>query len=141
MKKVKMMTVKIAMTAVFLSVIFWSYPVKAHVMLTKEEQDYIDGRSDIKAVSLDGAAPLQYKDENGQIKGISKEVLDLISDMTGLKFKFQLYDSVDEVYNSGADIIFGIPYNYATENMAMSKPFLKTETILYINSSVDPNNL
>jgi two-component system sensor histidine kinase EvgS len=116
-------------------------PAKVQAILTKEEQDYIDKRNVIKAVSIHGAAPIQYADANGEVKGISKELLDKISSMTGLVFEYQLHDTFDEAFNSGADIIFGIPYNYAPEDMVMSIPFLESETILYLNSSVDPNEL
>ena len=93
--------------------------VKAQVSLTLEEQDYIKERNIIKAVSLHGGAPIQYVDAQGQVKGISKEVLELISNMTGLIFEYQLYDTVEEVYYSGGDIVFGIPHTYVPENMVL----------------------
>lgn len=118
-------------------------PVRAqsYLTLTKEEQEYIKGRGSIKAVSIDGVAPLEYYDANGQVKGISKEVLETISDMTGLSFTYKLYNNLDEVINSDADIVFGISDNYSPDNMVLSIPYLKSETILYINSSVDPHQL
>lgn len=42
---------------------------------------------------------------------------------------------------SGADIMFGVPHNYAPAHMPLSVPFLKSETILYINASLTPENL
>ena len=116
-------------------------PLEAQVLFTKEERDYIDRTVTIGAVSLHGAAPLQYADANGQVQGISKEVLEEISNMTGLVFAYQLYETLDEAFNSGADIFFGIPHNYATENMTLSQPYLESETVLYIHSSVDPREL
>lgn len=140
-EKSRMITKKIILIISLIIVTASAMPVKAQTLLTKEEQDYINKGNRIEAVSLHGGAPLQYADANGRIKGISKEVLEEIAHMTGLVFECQLYDTFDEVLNSAADIIIGIPYNYATENMVMSLPFLKSETILYINSSVDPNEL
>ena len=61
--------------------------------------------------------------------------------MTGLTFEYHLYDTIDEMFNSEADIVFGLPYNYATETMVLSQPYLESETILYINSSVDSSQL
>lgn len=141
MNKSKMITKRIILIVTLVIVLGFAMPVTAQTVLTREEQDYINRGNIIEAVSLHGGAPLQYADANGQIKGISKEVLEEITDMTGLVFEYQLYDTFVEVIDSGADIVFGIPYNYATENMVMSQPFLKSETILYINSSVDPNEL
>ena len=126
--------------AVF-TVIFSVMSVNAEsvLILTQEEQDYINGKEVLMAVSVDETAPIQYYDENGEVKGISKEILETISKMTGLNFSYKLYKSVDEAKNSGGDIFFGVPYNpsYTT----LSIPYFKTETILYINSSVNPQEL
>ncbi|MDD4801914.1 MAG: GGDEF domain-containing protein [Syntrophomonas sp.] len=140
MNKSKLTMKGIIIVALFIVVVS-AMPVEAQTFLTTEEQDYINRSNIIEAVSVQGGAPLQYADANGQVQGISKEVLEEISDMTGMVFEYQLYDTLDEVFNSGADIVFGIPYNYATEDMVMSLPFLESETILYLNSSVDPNEL
>ena len=43
--------------------------------------------------------------------------------------------------HSNTTIIHGITSNNNFVNVATSKPFLKTKTILYHNSSVNPNNL
>ena len=141
MNKSNLISKIIILMIILFTVIVSAMPVKAQALLTKEEQDYINKGNLIRAVSIHGAAPLQYADANGQVKGISKEVLEEIGHMTGLVFTYKLYDTLDGVLNSGADLVFGIPYNYAPENMDMSLPFLKSETILYINSSVDPNEL
>lgn len=140
--KHKMITEKIILIIVLFALIVLSMPVKAQEFeITDEELGYINKKNVIKAVSMHGGAPLQYADANGNVKGISKEVLETISNMTGLKFSYQLYETLDEAFNSGADIFFGIPYNYAPEGMVMSVPFLKSETILFINSSVNPSML
>lgn len=132
---------KIVLIFVFFIIIVSFMPVEAQTFLTKDELDYIDKGSIIRAVSMHGGAPIQYADTNGEIKGISREVLEEISNMTGLVFEYHLYDTYDEMINSDPDIVFGIPYNYAPDNMILSQPFLKTETILYINSSINSNKL
>lgn len=116
-------------------------PVEAEWSLTQEEKAYIARGTVIKAVSLDGIAPIQYTDANGEVRGISKRVLEKISDMTGLIFEYKLYDSLDEAFKSDSDIFFGIPNNYAPTDMLLSRPYLKSETILYINSSLDSEQL
>ena len=116
-------------------------PAEAQSIFTKEEQEYIKNTNALKAVSIDGVAPLQYYDANGRVKGISIEVLEAISDMTGLIFTYHLYDNVDEAMSSDADIIFGVLEKIQSENVLLSIPYFKTETILYLNSSVSPNEL
>lgn len=126
---------------VIFTVIMLIIPVKAQSLFTKEEQEYINKRGIIKAVGLDGTAPIQYYDSNGQVKGISIDVLDTISDLTGLTFTYQLCNTVDEVNNSDADIIFGLLQKNQYKDVPLSIPYLESEWILYINSFVNPNEL
>lgn len=137
MKKIK----HISLLFVFLAVILSSVPVSAQLHFTQEEQDYIDTAGVIQAVSLHGSAPLQYAGKKGEIKGISIEVLEKISEITGLVFEYHLIESIDEAYDTPIDLIFGIPASYVPENMVLSRPFLESQTILYLNSSVDPEDL
>ncbi len=116
---------------------------ETQLYLTQEEKDYIARTDVIKAVTIDGVAPIQYVDSKGEIRGISRRVLEEISDMTGLKFEYKLCNSVEEVYANAddSDIFFGVANHYAPIEMPLSQPFLETKTILYINSALDPNKL
>lgn len=124
-------------------IVFPALPLvaNAQITLTPQEQDYVNEVQVIKAGSLGGVAPLQYADANGRVKGFFKDFMEEISEMTGLVFDYRLYDSFEQLYSSDCDIVFGIPYNYAPENMVMSTPILKSETILFINDSVNPKEL
>ena len=137
MRKIRQSALVLALLAILLS----TAPVSAQYFLTPDEQDYIDKTGIIQAVSLHGAAPLQYADKKGEIKGISIEVLEKISELTGLVFEYRLLESVDDAYDSPADLVFGISDSYADENITLSHPFLESQTILYLNSSVDPEDL
>jgi diguanylate cyclase (GGDEF)-like protein len=118
---------------------------KKILILTDEEKKYIFENPKVKAVSLSGSAPIQFIDANGNVQGISIRVLEEISHMTGLIFECELYDSYDEAIPINEyDIVFGIPHHYANylfDDMILSKPFLKSQTILYVNSSLDSNEL
>lgn len=116
-------------------------PPVVQLELTQEEQAYIAERKVISAVSIDGVAPLHYRDSKGKINGIAISVLNKISDMTGLLFEYDLRETVAEALASDADIIFGITPYYAPAEMTLSKSYMQAETILFINSSVDTNKL
>ena len=123
--------------------IFFSMNACAELILTQEEQDYIARGNILKAVSVDGGAPLHYLDSKGRVRGVAVRVLDEIANMTGLIFEYHLYDSIqDTIYGSiNPDIVFGVTTQYAVTGMILSQPYLKSETILYINSSIDPYQL
>ncbi len=113
------------------------------IYLSGEEQDYIAGSKVIKAASIEGGAPLHYRDSKGKIKGIAVNVLDEIALMTGLRIEYELYDSISDALNSddAIDILFGVTKEYAPPYVILSKPYLESETILYYNSSLDPKQL
>lgn len=115
--------------------------VEGHLSITQEEEDYISKRNIIKAASIDGGAPLHYINSKGEIKGIAIHVLDEISNMTGLIFEYELYDTIEEAHDSDAEILFGITKNYAKDDLILSKPYLISETILYMNASVKSGSL
>lgn len=116
-------------------------PIEAQPFFTEEEKEYIAKSPVLKGVTIDGVAPLHYKDSKGEIKGISIRIFDEISDMTGLKFKYELYDSVESSLKKDYDFYLSAVSGYAPEYMIFSRPYLKSETILFMNSSVDVNQL
>ena len=90
---------------------------------SEAEREYIRKNPVIKAASITGAAPLSFLDSKNQVQGIAKRVLDEVSSRTGLVFEYKLYDSVAELLASDADIVYGIPEQYAPEDMKLSLPF------------------
>lgn len=115
-------------------------PLWAAAFLTEEEITYIAGRKTVQAINVEGAAPIQYRDgRGGRVRGgISQQILREISEMTGLDFDYELTETPQEVWESGAELIVGIPPNYAPPGLKLSPPFLVSETILYFNSALDP---
>lgn len=109
--------------------------------LTTEEKLYIENREPISAASIDGVAPLHYKNSTGEIVGIAVRTLDNISEKTGLKFDYELYESVPEALNSNSDIIFGISPLYTLKDLKVTQPYLNSKSILFMNSSLNSNEL
>lgn len=52
-----------------------------------------------------------------------------------------MYDTIDKILSSDADVVFGTPDNTIADYIALTLPYLKSETVLYLNSSVDPGEL
>lgn len=126
----------------FLVIIKILVPMKATAeFLTMEEKTYIKENQRIKVATVRGAAPISYVDSSNNLRGISKRVLDEVAHRTGLVFEYFIYDSVEEVLLSDADVICGISPTYAPENMQLTRPFLRSETVLYMNLSLQVENL
>lgn len=111
------------------------------LFLTEEEIAYLEKKKTVRACSIDGGAPLHYLNSKGEIVGIAVSILDNIGEITGIQFEYKLYDSIYDVFESNYDIIFGITSQYAPKDMILSRPYLKSQTILFFNSSMDSNEL
>ncbi len=110
------------------------------ISFTQEEQDYLENTDTLRAVSIHGIAPLLYTNNEGKIVGIFKDVLDLIADLTSLRFDLILYDSVIEAIESKPDLFVGVDPIYSGA-MTLSKPFLRSDTVLFLNSGIEPDDL
>ncbi|MGI6439070.1 MAG: diguanylate cyclase domain-containing protein [Sphaerochaetaceae bacterium] len=112
------------------------------LVLTQQELDYIDSRSPIVAVIIDGAAPLMYVDSHGEVKGISIELAKHIARKTGLEFTFVVADRVEDFFALGSDLAIGATRAYSPPPyVTLSHPYLTSETILVVNRNASPARL
>lgn len=117
-------------------------PAKADgLALSHEEREYLSKKVTLKAASIEGAAPHHYRNSKGEIKGISIKVLEEISNITGIKFEYHLYESINDVANSDVDVAFGLSKEYALPSTVLSKPYLESEMVLFYHKSTNPNQL
>lgn len=120
----------------------FAVPAKAEgISLTQEEKEYLAEAGVLKAVSIDGAAPLHYRNSEGEIKGIAINVLEEIAKMTGITFEYNLYNSIDDISGSDYDVIFGLSRQYTRPGIALSSSYLETETVLFYHKSIDATQL
>lgn len=79
---------------------------------TREEQDYINNKGTLKIL----AGPNDYNASSQSVIGITKNLLDTMIGMTGLKFSYSSADTLGKVYQlaeSGeGDIIVGVYHDY-----------------------------
>jgi diguanylate cyclase (GGDEF)-like protein len=117
-------------------------PARAKQLVLSESQlEYIAQNPVLKAVSIEGGAPFHYYDSKGRLKGIAVRVLDEISAMTGIEFDIYLFPSIAAAFASSPDLVFGLTKEYAPPDSFLSSPYIKSETIVCYNSSLDPENL
>lgn len=117
-------------------------------VLTAEEIEYVKERASVNVLISSSVAPLEYTDKNGTPRGISIAMFKEIEKRTGLKFNFTFVDDANEGYrilqNGNADIISCIPKEYASLKFPqneLSDPYIKCKTVIYVNSSIDTDNL
>ena len=84
---------------------------------TVEELKYIKDKGTVKVSYDQGWQPIEYYDEKtGDIKGVTKDLFDMLSKYTGLKFEFvraeTLSQALDFVKTGEADMISLVSHDY-----------------------------
>lgn len=113
-------------------------------VLTKEEEQYVFEKNTVKVAVLPNLNPIQmYNEKTNEFSGISIDILKLITESTGLQFEFILADNygsaVELLKQHKAEMICGIPEesNQAfNDNLSLSTPYLKTQTVMLKNRNV-----
>ncbi len=107
------------------------------VNLTAEEQAYLDRTDEIVIGCPVDNCPMLFIDEGeGEVKGIAIDVLDMISEMTGLTFRYQALPTGSITYEDlqrlQVDMVAGVESNDFNKNslgMAMTDPYLHTAKV------------
>ena len=89
------------------------------VVLSAEEQAYCDRVGEITIGCRVNDCPLLFQEENGQLAGIAIDILDLVSEATGLTFRYQALPSGEIAYEDlerlQVDMVAGVERNSFNE--------------------------
>ena len=114
------------------------------LVLSNSELEYIRQKKNIRAGVMLGRAPLQYQAKNGEIRGISIEVLKYIEEQTGLTFEivpFQNWDEYSRAMEDGdIDMVIGLVDDYeemGVGNCALTLSYLSVPLQLVMNNKVE----
>ncbi len=107
------------------------------IELTSEEQAYCDRAGEITIGCPVDNCPILFKNEKtGQIDGISIEVMNMISEETGLTFRYQALPSGNITYEdlkkSGVDMVAGVEYNtinLSSTGIIMTEPYIHSKKV------------
>lgn len=64
------------------------FPIELDVLLSSEEYSYVQNSSEITVGFIPNRAPYSYVNAAGEIDGITKDIVGLLAERTGLKFKY-----------------------------------------------------
>lgn len=89
--------------------------------LTNEEKQFIDELDVLKVGVIPNDYPLQYFDDSTkEFEGILIDLMNLISENTGLKIEYVMLDNINDIkddFESGLiDMLLGIPADYSRAN-------------------------
>lgn len=113
--------------------------------LTYEEQQYVESMQEIKVGYMVNHEPLSYTDpKTGEFAGISRDILDRISEITGFTFSYVPLPATDVTaeYLREHDIhvICNVEYNETNASlsiMKISSPYLESEKVIVAKNDIE----
>ena len=109
---------------------------------TRDELDYLSTAPEITVTCDPSKAPIEFYNENTQtVSGIAADVLDLVSQYTGLHFRYiksdSFSDALSKLQSHEIDILTALAHDYAwsEQNQAfLSTPYLNSSVVVVRNS-------
>jgi two-component system sensor histidine kinase EvgS len=110
-------------------------PRRAEVQLSPAEQRWMQRHPRVVVLIDEGLLPISYRDEQGRFRGISAQVLDVISQRTGLVFDVQSSTSLARMSRSivrgEAQLLAALaPSPVREEQLAFTRPYLNSGMVL-----------
>lgn len=123
---------------------YYSWDYYSLPLFTEEEKEYIRNAGVLKAVYDPALPPIEYYDnKTGKYAGITADIFQLISDMTGLRFSFEktgsYSDALKKISDGEADILTGIDSDVqwaSRHNLSPTDSYLSASIVLVKNERV-----
>lgn len=117
--------------------------------LSSDEMEFARNHETLRVGIIAERAPLQTFDRlTGELEGVSRGMLDCLSQKTGLSFEVVRIERSDDmaaaIREAGADLVAGIDGNdtvASTLDLSLSAPYMTTNLLLVYNRFVDPDDL
>ncbi|WP_033727583.1 transporter substrate-binding domain-containing protein [Pseudomonas cremoricolorata] len=105
------------------------------VQLSVAEQRWLQANPRVKVLVDEHMVPLSFRDGDGQLRGLSLDVLELITQRSGLQFEVQtgtgLRQMSEALARGEAQLIAGVPRSPALESrLAFSRAYLSASRVL-----------
>ncbi len=113
------------------------YPVYELQFYTKDELAYVNNADTLRVAYVPERRPLSFKNEDGELDGISRAIFDKIAEISGLKFEYVELPEGDITYEflqeQEIDLITGVEYNSANMNskgIFLSRPYISARKVV-----------
>jgi len=113
------------------------YPIYELQFYTKDELQYVENADVLKVAYVSERRPLSFKNEGGELDGISRAIFDKIAEISGLRFEYvelpQGEISYQYLQEQEIDLITGVEYNSANMNskgIFLSRPYVSARKVM-----------
>lgn len=124
-------------------------PQARQLILSDEEQAYIQATGNLNVGVLNNHPPFQYEDSGKRgMKGIGVDLLQQISEKTGLHFTMVAAGSEEQLdrmaLDGQIDMVAGMPYSYVIaeeRNLSMTRPYATSPYTLLLNEDIGESSI
>lgn len=113
-------------------------------VFTEEEQAFIKDHEPLKVGFVQDRIPVSFSDENGELKGITRYILDRIARTSGFTFEYvPLPDgsvTYDYLLGEGFDLVTSVEYNAENQKargILMSDPYLSSRKVIVARDGLE----
>ena len=115
------------------------------ITLSEVEQAFITSHQKIKLGIVNNLSPLEFIDEQGDFSGINRDIINLVSDRTGIEFNYVAFDNWQQLYqallNNEVDMLGGITPTTERENlMAFSESYWQMPWVMFTPTILWPKD-
>ena len=111
---------------------------------TTEEHAYIDSHQTVKVGFVQDRIPVSFSDKDGDFQGISRYVLDRVSEICGIDFEYAPLPggsvTYDILIDGGFDLVTSVEYNEENKNangILISKPYFSSRKVVVAKENLD----
>lgn len=138
-----LLTAMIAMS-IFSANINVSAQVQSTPVFTPEEQEYIAAHSSLKVGFVPDRIPVSFADKNGDFSGVSRYVLDRISELSGIRFEYAALPTKDVTYDylmsENFSLVTSVEYNEENKHargILISRPYFSSRKVVVARDKLD----
>lgn len=120
------------------------YPIYELQFYTRAEMEYVENAKTLRVAYVSDRRPLSFKNDEGELDGISRAVFDKIAEISGLKFEYvELPEgeiSYQYLQEQKIDLITGVEYNSANMNskgIFLSRPYISARKVMVSRPEFD----
>jgi signal transduction histidine kinase len=96
---------------------YHSQSVEQQTVISDAEKNYISAHGPVAVSYVTDWTPVSYEDRNGRFSGAMRDLLDLITERTGLAFSFEEAENskaaLDDFSSGKTELMAGFPYDFA----------------------------
>lgn len=109
-----------------------------------EEQAYIDSHPKLKVGFVPDRVPVSFADEDGHIEGITRYIMERVSELCGMEFELVALPTQNVTYvylaDEGFDLLTSVEYNEENKKangILISDPYLSTRKVVIAKSDLE----